>query len=146
MDNLLMPMFLSNLSRGVVRKALPPDRPLQVLALADLANLAALVFDRHESFLGKRIDIASDELTGAKTAEILTRVIGRPIRYEQQPLGEMSAINPALAAMYEWFDRVGYRVDFAGLHRQYPEVGWHTFEEWANEQDWAALLIQAAAR
>jgi uncharacterized protein YbjT (DUF2867 family) len=116
------------------------------VALADLANMAALVFDRHESFLGKRIDIASDELSGTKTAEILTRVIGRPIRYEQQPLGELSAVNPALAAMYEWFDRVGYRVDFGGLHRQYPEVDWHTFEQWASEQDWVSLLTQPAPR
>lgn len=25
--------------------------------------------------------------------------------------------------MFEWFDRVGYDVDIAALHRQFPEVG-----------------------
>jgi hypothetical protein len=33
--------------------------------------------------------------------------------------------------MYEWFDRVGYTADVAGLRRDYPEVGWSTLEDWA---------------
>jgi hypothetical protein len=43
------------------------------------------------------------------------------------------------ARMLEWFDRVGYSADIAGLRQNHPEVGWHTFEEWAGEQDWGAL-------
>ena len=39
----------------------------------------------------------------------------------------------------EWMNRVGYSADIAGLRRDYPEVGWHTFEEWAKAQDWSIL-------
>ena len=34
----------------------------------------------------------------------------------------------------------GYSVDTALLRRDYPEVGWHTYEAWAKEQDWKQTL------
>ena len=34
---------------------------------------------------------------------------------------------------------VGYSADIAGLRRDYPEVGWETFEQWAKRQDWTVL-------
>ena len=44
------------------------------------------------------------------------------------------------AKLFDWFEREGYQVDGAALRREYPEVGWHTFEQWAREQPWDALL------
>jgi hypothetical protein len=41
--------------------------------------------------------------------------------------------------MFEWFDRVGYDVDIAALHRDFPEVRWHSFADWARAFDWSAL-------
>ncbi len=34
----------------------------------------------------------------------------------------------------------GLDVDIAGLRRAHPEVGWHSFTDWAAGQDWPALL------
>ena len=47
------------------------------------------------------------------------------------------------AKMYEWFDRVGYAVDRAALHREFPGVTFHDFESWAKTQDWNTLLGSA---
>ena len=44
------------------------------------------------------------------------------------------------AKMFEWLDRVGYRVDRAELRREFPDVAFHDFESWAKAQDWNALL------
>ena len=41
--------------------------------------------------------------------------------------------------MYEWFDRVGFTVDIKALRRDYPEVGWMTFGQWARAQDWTQV-------
>ena len=41
--------------------------------------------------------------------------------------------------MLEWFDRVGYGADIEALRSEHPEVGWHTFEAWAKDQDWSVL-------
>jgi hypothetical protein len=44
------------------------------------------------------------------------------------------------AKMYEWFDRVGFTVDRAALHLEFPDVAFHDFESWAKAQDWNTLL------
>jgi hypothetical protein len=41
--------------------------------------------------------------------------------------------------MFEWFDRTGYAADIKSLRRDFPEVKWHAFGEWAREQDWSIL-------
>ena len=42
--------------------------------------------------------------------------------------------------MYEWFERVGYQLDTKALHREFPEVGWHSFESWAKGLDWKSIF------
>ena len=135
MENLDLP----GLREGRLAMALPASRKLQQTALADIAGFAALVIERREPFLGKRINIASDELSGAGMAEILSQVTRRNIEYVELPVETVRAWSEDLALMFEWFDGVGYSGDIPGLRREYPDVGWHTFEDWARAQDWSVL-------
>ncbi len=41
--------------------------------------------------------------------------------------------------MFEWFDRVGADADIAALRRDFSEVRWHSFADWAREFDWSVL-------
>src|SRR5215211_5829776 len=119
---------------------LPAPRPLQQIALSDIVAFTALVLENREEFVGRRVDIASDELSGEEVATILTRVTGHEINYVELPLEQVrQAMGEDGARMLEWFDRVGYSADIEALRREHPEVGWHTFEEWTKEQDWSAL-------
>ena len=54
----------SGLQQGQLALPLSPSRILQQSALENIAEFSALVLEHRNSFLGKRIDIASDELTG----------------------------------------------------------------------------------
>jgi len=112
---------------------------LAQVALADIGAFAILVIENPSRFLGKRIDIASDDLTGEEAAEILSRVTGRKLTYFEVPIEQVRAMSEDFAIMYEWFNRVGYQMDIAALRRDYPEVKWHTFETWAKRQDWSIL-------
>jgi uncharacterized protein YbjT (DUF2867 family) len=128
--------FMENLDLRSVRNGrlalpLPATRKLQQTALADIASVAALVLERGEPFLGKRINIASDELSGSEMAAILSDVAGRSVAYVEVPLDRVRAGSEDLALMFEWLDHVGYSADISTLRREYPEVGWHTFEAWA---------------
>jgi uncharacterized protein YbjT (DUF2867 family) len=145
MANLLGPAWLPGLQQGKLAMTLPASRGLQQVALEDIAGIAVLAMERCEEFLGRRFDIASDEVTGSQAAEIISRVSGRKVEYAEVPIAQLRAANADYAKMFEWFDRVGYSADIAGLRREFPEVGWHTFEEWAKAQSWSALK-QAAAR
>jgi uncharacterized protein YbjT (DUF2867 family) len=140
MDNLLAPWTLPQLKEGMFSMALPASRPLQQIALSDIAAFTALVLENRKRFVDKRVDIASDELAGEEVAEVLTRVTGHEIGYVELPLEQVrQAMGEDGARMFEWFDRVGYSADIETLRSEHPEVGWHAFEEWAKEQDWGAL-------
>src|ERR671927_1155598 len=68
MENLLGP----GLEQGQSALPLSSSTTLQQSALENIAEFSALVLERRESFLGKRIDIASDEVTGEQATEILS--------------------------------------------------------------------------
>ena len=93
-------------------------------------------WSRRDDASGRRFDIAGDELTGNEAAAILSKVTGREVHYEGFPPDVLRAQSDEMAVMFEWFDRTGYAADIKGLRRDFPEVTWHSFEEWARKQDW----------
>lgn len=140
MENMSGFPLLPALREGRLMMALPPGRVLQYIAVDNIGRFATQIFEQPERFRGRRIDVASDAVSGQEAADILSRVIGRTITYAQLPLSELSKVNEAYAEMFAWFDRVGYQADIDGLRREYPEIGWHRLEDWAKAQDWKTLL------
>src|SRR5882672_4300851 len=143
MENFLADWMLAGIAQGAIALALPATRRLQQIAVADIAQFTALVIERRASFFGKRIDIASDELTVATAAAAISEASGRHIEYTALPIDAVRQWNDDLARMFEWFDRVGYDADIVGLRSLYPEVAWHSFSTWAREQDWSATAVPA---
>ncbi|MFJ9415666.1 NmrA/HSCARG family protein [Streptomyces sp. NPDC101227] len=140
MDNYAGGWTLDGLREGTFAWPMPADRPLTLIPATDIGAFAALTLQRRDEFAGRRIDIASDECTPRRIAEILTAATGRPIAHQEVPLHYVRTRSDDLAAMFEYFTTVGLDVDVAGLRREYPEVGWHSFGDWAARQDWTALL------
>ncbi len=130
MENALF--TLEQLKQGVYATPLPPARKLAQIAVADIASFAVLALEQRERFLGKRHDIAGDDVSGDDAVEILSRVKGKKFSYFQVPLDVIrQRMGEDGAVMYEWFDRVGYTVDRVALRRDFPEVTWTSFETWA---------------
>jgi uncharacterized protein YbjT (DUF2867 family) len=127
MENLLGP----GLEQGQLALPLSSSSVLQQSALQNIAEFSALVLERRKPFLGKRIDIASDEVTGEQAARILSNVLGYKIRYVPIPLEQVYQANEDMARMYEWYEKVGTGIDISALHQEYPEVRWLTFRDWA---------------
>ena len=144
-ENLLTPWTLPGLIQGTLAIPLPPDRTLQQISVQDISSFVALVLENPDRFQGKRIDIASDEITGKRAAEIVSNASGRQIDYVQQPIAEVYKMSADAAKMAEWFDEVGYSADIEALRKDYPETGWHTFEEWAQALDWSVLNAEGTA-
>lgn len=136
MENFLADWMAAGLAKGTLSMALPATRRLQMIALADIARFTALVMERRDAFLGQRIDIASDELTGTRAAETISEVSGRHVEYAAVPVDTVRQYSDDQARMMEWFDHVGYDADILGLRALYPEVGWHRFVDWARSQNW----------
>lgn len=139
MENIVAPWSVGALSHGTYAFALPPRRVLQLIALADIGAFVAALVERREQVFGKRFDIAGDELSGEEQAKVLSQAIGHTINYQEIPIAAARQQSEDTALMFEWFDRVGYDVDITALHREFPEVRWHSFANWARKFDWSVL-------
>jgi uncharacterized protein YbjT (DUF2867 family) len=128
------------LKEGIYASPLDPNRKLAQIAVADIASFAVLALENRQRFAGKRYDLAGDDLSGNEAVEILSRVTGKKFAYFKVPMENIKQMSDDMVTMYEWFDRVGYKLDIAALKREFPEVGWHSFESWAKEQDWKSIF------
>ena len=109
MENLLGP----GLKQGQLALPLSLSTTLQQSALENIAEFSALVLESRIPFLGKRIDIASDDVTGEQAAKILSNELGYKIRYVPIPLEQVYQANEDMARMYEWYEKVGTGIDIS---------------------------------
>ncbi|GAB3894422.1 hypothetical protein GCM10029964_072860 [Kibdelosporangium lantanae] len=140
MDNYASGWTLDSLRDNTFAWPMPPDRPLALIPAVDIGAFATLALTHRDEFAGRRVDIASDTRTPAQMAEILAAATGWPISHREVPLAHVRARSADLAAMFDYFTNVGLDVEVARLRRDHPEVGWHTFADWAHTQDWPTLL------
>jgi uncharacterized protein YbjT (DUF2867 family) len=140
MDNALAVDF-SGLRRGVLSTPLTPGKRLDQVAVADIAAMAVHAIEHPDTMVGRRVNVASDSVTGANAAAILSRVIGKEIPYEQLSLDIVRQYTgEEFVTMWESFENNDDHLDIAGLHAEYPEVAWHSYERWAETIDWDAVL------
>jgi uncharacterized protein YbjT (DUF2867 family) len=143
-DNVMAPFALPGLQQGVLAQAMPKEVKLQMVSADDIGKFTAFALENRDTFLGKRIDYAGDELTGPEAAGILGSASGREIQFVELPIAQVRESSEDMALMYEWFSRVGYDADIEGLKSGYPEVGWESFSRWALRQNWDVLAAAPA--
>jgi uncharacterized protein YbjT (DUF2867 family) len=109
--------FADGIKQGKLVVALAPETKLQMVAVEDIGKLGAQAFLKHAELAGKEIDLAGDELSMPEVAAVLSKALGRKVEFERQPIEQIRAFSEEYAIMLEWFDRVGYDADIAGLER-----------------------------
>jgi uncharacterized protein YbjT (DUF2867 family) len=116
MDNLLSPYSLQG---STLAWALGPDTRLQMIAVDDIGWFGARAFTDAAALNRREIDLAGDVRTMRETVEILTEALGRPIAFQQTPSEQVQQYSEDAALMLQWFERVGYSADIAGLEREF---------------------------
>ncbi len=139
MENFIAPWVLPGLKEGRIATPMPPNRKLQMTSIRDIGSFVGYILERREDFLGKSIDLASDEISGKESAEILSRIIKRDIKYFELTYDQISAMGEDMIKMYKWFNELGYSVDITKLHSEFLDIKWHKFEVWVRKQDWSVL-------
>jgi len=115
MENLTSSWFLRS---DKLVTALKPETVLQMVAVDDIGRFGALLIDRAGQMSGSEIEIAGDTATMPQVAELLGRALHRKVDYLRIPIEEVRKSSPEYALMLEYFDRVGYGVDIAGLEKK----------------------------
>ncbi len=123
---------------GVHRHLFPPHEPVQIIALADIAEFATLAFARPDRFAGRTLELAGDQPTPVEAAAAISAATGIPIRYEQLTDDEAAAINPTIA---ETRKRLAagdhWHADIDALRVIHP--GLRTLTDWLTETGAAAI-------
>ena len=119
MENLAAPFSLQG---NTLSSALGPDTKLQMIAVGDIGWFGARAFTDAAALNRREIDIAGDVRTMRQAAGILTEALGRPIALAQTPIEQVRQYSGDMALMVEWFERVGYSVDIAGLEREFSRA------------------------
>lgn len=135
MENFLSPRFKPGIDQGKLKMAIAPDRPLQMIALDDIGRFGQRAFEDHEALNGRAVDLAGDQLTLPRAAEIIGAAAGRSVTFERSPLEEVRKMNEDLAQMVEWYDRVGYNVDIPALAAEFG-IRLTSFPDWASRVHW----------
>jgi uncharacterized protein YbjT (DUF2867 family) len=116
MENLVAPFSLQG---STLAWALGPGTKLQMIAVDDIGWFGARAFTHAAALNRREIDLAGDIRTMQESAEILTKALGRPIKFVQSPIEPVQQYSKEMAVMLQWFDRVGYSADIAGLEREF---------------------------
>ena len=131
-------MGIDGIASGVNRHLFPPTEPMQIIALEDIAEFAALAFADPARFAGRTLELAGDEPTPVEAAAAITAATGIPVRYEQLTDGEAAAIGPLIAETKKrWEAGQRWHADIEALLVIHP--GLRTLTDWLNESGAAAI-------
>ena len=110
----------SMVENGTLFQPLSPDTKLQQLSEEDYGAMVAEVFERPADFVNRAIEVASVEMTLSEVAAAFSRVLGKPVTYQQIPFEAFEQqAGEEVTIMYRWFENVGYIANFAELKRDF---------------------------
>jgi len=131
MENLVAPYSLQG---STLTAALGSGTKVQMIAVDDIGWFGARAFTDAAALNRREIDLAGDVRTMPEAAEILTETLGRPITFAQTPIEQVRQYSEDTALMLEWFERVGYSADIAGLEREFGRT-LTKLPEWAAKME-----------
>jgi len=111
--------------QGKLMLPLSPETILQQIAVDDIGAFAAMAFEHPGKWQGTSTELAGDESFVDQIAQTLQA------SYSQIPWEDFERqAGHEIAAMYRWFEDVGYHADVAALRQEHP--GLMSFERWRN--------------
>ena len=131
MENVFNAWNIEPLRAGVFPSPIPVGQPLQQTAIPDLLALAGLAIERRRELAGRRIAVASDEVSAQRAAEAISSLIPRRLEPRPAPLEQLP---PPLRLLFGWLESPGHRVGIEALHAEFAEIAWHDYAAWAGEQ------------
>ena len=129
---------------GVHRHLFPPHEPMQIIAVEDIAEFAALAFADPARFAGRTLELAGDDPTPAEAVAAIAEATGVPLRYHHLTEDEAAAISPSIAKIRSrWQDGNRWHADIEALRVIHP--GLRTLRDWLSETGTAAIRAHVTA-
>src|SRR6266853_3744951 len=137
MENYYVDQVEIGILKGKLMDPIRADKPYQTIAADDIGAFAALAFERPKDFLGLELEIAGSELTNPEAAQVFSRVLGKPVKFQKLPMLMVRLLlGREFYQMFRWFNAEGFKADIPELRRKYPEVGLQSLEDWLRAEGW----------
>ncbi len=137
MENYYIDQVEIGILKGKLMDPIRGDKPYQTIASNDIGAFAALAFDRPREFIGMQLEIAGSELTNREAAQVFSRVLGKPVKFQKLPMAMVRLfLGKEFHQMFRWFNEAGFQANIPELRRKYPEVHLLTLEEWLRAEGW----------
>lgn len=129
--------FMDNFSTGetmfgkVMNTALVTltKAPIQLISATDIGEFAALAFENPETYVGKTLSLAGDELTTDQIQQTYQSVKGSKLPTTFSIFPKMiTYLNKEMATMFKFFNEHGYKANIAELRQIHPQL--KTFEQY----------------
>jgi uncharacterized protein YbjT (DUF2867 family) len=134
MDNFWYPNLHDSILDGTLAFGAKADRKIQMIAVDDVGYSVALIFERPEKYIDKTMELAGDELSMSRAAEVLSDAMGCTISFMELPVDMIKEQNEDYGLMLEWFEKGGYNVDIPTMRVFHPSV--LKFEDWVRLSGW----------
>lgn len=137
MENYYIDKVEIGILRGKLTDPIRADKPYQTIASDDIGAFVAVAFDRPRELIGAELEIAGSELTNPQAAEVFSRVLGKPVKFQKIPMPAVRLfLGKEFYQMFQWFNQAGFKANIPELRRNYPEVRLQTLEEWLRAEGW----------
>jgi uncharacterized protein YbjT (DUF2867 family) len=137
MENYYVDQVEVGILKGKLMDPIRADKPYQTIAADDIGAFAALAFSRPRDFIGVELEIAGSELTNPEAAQVFSRVLGKPVKFQKLPMPIVRLmLGKEFYQMFRWFNTAGFKANISELRSRYPEVHLHTLEEWLRAEGW----------
>ena len=137
MENYYIDQVEIALLKGKLMDPIRGDKPYQTIATDDIGGFVALAFERPQDFIGAELEIAGSELTNREAAQVFSRVLGKPVKFQKLPMPMVRLVlGKEFYQMFRWFNEHGFKADIPELRRRFPEIRLQTLEEWLRGEGW----------
>ena len=137
MENYYIDQVELGILKGKLMNPIRADKSYQTIAGNDIGAFIALAFDRPKEFIGTELEIAGSELTKPEAAQVFSRVLGKPVKFQKLPMPMVRLLlGKEFYQMFRWFNQSGLKANIPELRRKYPEVQLQTLEEWLRSEGW----------
>lgn len=137
-------MPLDGFVDGVNVHLFPADRPAQMIAVDDIAAVAALAFADPGRFSGRTLELAGDAVAPTAAAELISRATGYPVRYREITEAEADALGEQIGNTWRLAHQGhGWHADIEQIRSIHP--GLQSLETWLAGTGAAVLKSRFAA-
>lgn len=121
---------------GTVDFPLGEGTSVQMVDVTDIGAFVATALANPDRYIGEAVELAGDEVTLERAAEILSTAIATDVEAEFVPIDVAhEQMGEDLGLMFEWITEYGYEAEIDDLERDH-EIGFTDFEAYVSESNW----------